>query len=480
MERPTINPMTAHHSAPDAPQYPHGLTHRQVLSWRNAIATLFTLAGFSFASWVGRIPTVRDIFDASHSEIGVLLFGLAFGSIIGLLAAGRLVDRFGARPVVRICILLFFSALAATAIMVGMLGNFVGAVITLAVLGMSFSAYDVAINLSGAANERLLGRSTMPTLHGFYSLGTMIGAGFGAVAEALHVSLTLHLVIVAGIAVVTATYVLRFILSEKLADAPPNTQEIKIASGELAAPKLRSVWLEPRTVIIGVIVLGMAFAEGTAVDWLALAMVDGYQLDNALGTLIFGVFVTAMTATRFLGVRALDRFGRVPVLRTSAGLAAVGLLLVIFSPVVWLAVVGTAFWGAGAALGFPVGISAAADDPKRATARVTAVATIAYAATLIGPPMIGILSDQVGVLNALLVIVVLSVLSGMLSPAARELAGRHSRAVVDFATPGTTSAAVSLATTELQIISAEDIAAAQGETASDARDDETPPPAAHR
>ncbi|GAA1211034.1 MFS transporter [Rhodoglobus aureus] len=454
--------MTASDSAATASHYPHGLTHRQVLSWRNAIATLFALAGLSFASWVGRIPTVRDIFDASHSEIGVLLFGLAIGSILGLLVAGRLVERFGAVAVARVCVLTFVLALAATAIIISVLGSFIGAVLSLAVMGVSFSTYDVAINLSGAANERLLGRSTMPILHGFYSLGTMAGAGIGAGAEALHIPLALHLSVVAALAIIAALTVLRFILPESLADAPPNTQEIKIASGELAAPKLRSVWLEPRTVIIGVIVLGMAFAEGTAIDWLALAMVDGYELDNAFGTLIFGVFVTAMTATRFLGVRALDRFGRVPVLRASAALAAVGLLLVIFSPVVWLAVIGTVFWGAGAALGFPVGISAAADDPKRATARVTAVATIAYSAALVGPPMIGFISDQVGILNALLVIVVLSALSGILSPAARELAGRHSRSVIDFASPGTTSAAVSLATTELHLISAEDIAAAQG------------------
>jgi len=457
--------MTVPSSAPDAPRYPHGLSHRQVLSWRNAIATLFALAGLSFASWVGRIPTVRDAFDASHSEIGILLFGLAFGSIFGLLFSGRLVERFGARPVILACITLFCGALAAIALFIGVAGNFTGALLSLVVLGLAYSAYDVAINLSGAANERLLGRATMPTLHGFYSLGTMAGAGLGAIAEALHVPLQFHLTIVAVIALTSGAIVLRWILPETLADAPPNTQEIKIASGELTAPKLRSAWLEPRTLIVGVIVLGMAFAEGTAVDWLALAMVDGYELDNAIGTLVFGVFVTAMTATRFLGVRALDRFGRVPVLRASAGLAAIGLLFVIFSPVVPLAIVGTAFWGVGAALGFPVGISAAADDPKRATARVTVVATIAYGATLIGPPMIGLLSDQFGVLNALLVIVVLTAISGLLSPAARELAGRHARTVIDFASPGTTSAAVSIATTELRVISADDIAAARDEDA---------------
>ena len=466
--------MIASDSASATPQH-STLTRRQVLSWRNGIATLFSLAGLSMASWIGRIPTVRDLFDASHSEIGVLLFGLALGAVMGLLIAGRLVERFGARTILRVFILLFLSALAATSIIISVAGSFVGALISLTVLGLSFSTYDVAINLSGAANERLLGRSTMPTLHGFYSLGTMVGAGLGVAAEALHIPLALHLTVVAALAIVVALSALPSVLSERFADAPPNTQEIAIASGTIAAPKLRSVWLEPRTIMIGVIVLGMSFAEGTAIDWLALAMVDGYEVTNAIGTLIFGVFVTAMTATRFLGVRALDRFGRVPVLRTSAAFATVGVLLVIFSPVLWLAVFGTALWGAGAALGFPVGISAAADDPKRATARVTVVATIAYSAALIGPPVIGFISDQVGILNALLVVVVLGALSGLLTPAARELAGRHSRSIVDFASPGTTSAAVSLATTEIRIITQDDLNADRGEDAvgNDRRDGET-------
>ena len=94
------------------------------------------------------------------------------------------------------------------------------------------------------------------------------------------------------------------------------------------------------------------------------------------------------------GVFVLDRFGRVPVLRAAAGLAVVGLLLVILSPVPWLAIVGTVLWGIGASLGFPVGMSAAADDPRTAAATVSAVATIGYCAFLVGPPVIGLLGQR--------------------------------------------------------------------------------------
>jgi fucose permease len=149
-------------------------------------------------------------------------------------------------------------------------------------------------------------------------------------------------------------------------------------------------------------------------------MVDGHDVSNASGAVILGVFVTAMTVGRIAGVAVLDRFGRVPVLRTSSVLAAIGLLVVIFAPGAGLAVFGVVLWGLGSSLGFPVGMSAAADDPKMAAARVSAVATIGYCAFLGGPPLIGFLGEHFGLLDALLVVVVLVAIGGLASGAARE------------------------------------------------------------
>jgi len=94
---------------------------------------------------------------------------------------------------------------------------------------------------------------------------------------------------------------------------------------------------------------------------------------------------------------------------------------------VWLAIVGVVLWGLGAALGFPVGMSAAADDPAKAAARVSAVATIGYLAFLVGPPLIGLLANAFGILPALLVVLVLVVAAGLVSQAAREPAREPSR-----------------------------------------------------
>ena len=90
----------------------------------------------------------------------------------------------------------------------------------------------------------------------------------------------------------------------------------KGARGALAA------WLEPRTLLIGLVVLAAALTEGSANDWVSLAVVDGFDVPHALGAVAFAIFVTAMTAMRWFGTTLLDRYGRVAVLRLCGGALA--------------------------------------------------------------------------------------------------------------------------------------------------------------
>jgi MFS family permease len=167
-----------------------------------------------------------------------------------------------------------------------------------------------------------------------------------------------------------------------------------------------AAWGELRTVLIGVCVLAFAFAEGTANDWISVALIDGYRTPAAVGTLGFATFLAAMTAARWFGPALLDRFGRVLVVRGLAAVNVVGLVLFVFGGVTPVAFAGALLWGIGVSLGFPVGMSAAADDPERAAARVSVVASIGYCAFLGGPPLIGFLGQHVSVLRGLAAVAV--------------------------------------------------------------------------
>ena len=167
-------------------------------------------------------------------------------------------------------------------------------------------------------------------------------------------------------------------------------------------------------------VLALATTEGTANDWLAVALVDGHDVSHAVGVAGFAVFVAAMTAGRFAGTTLIDRFGRVAVLWGTMAAAGLGVVLIVFGTHPPVVVTGIVLWGAGASLGFPVGMSAAADDPVRAAARVSVVSTIGYAAFLAGPPLLGFVGDEVGTLKALLVVAVLLMPAALVVPSARE------------------------------------------------------------
>jgi fucose permease len=404
---------------PPAPtSYPGGLTRRQVVSWRNAMFVIFAMCGIGMASWVARVPAVRDSLGASTLEMGILIFGIAAGSIVGLLASSHIIARLGARRTMVVCFTVGPAGFVVAGLGASFGPSFVVVFLGLAVFGAGLSVCDVSMNVSGAANERALRRAIMPIYHAFFSFGTMVGAGLGALAEAAHLEIWVHIAGVAVLMFVAAQIALRHLQSEHIVedgvDAVADDDHSKSWRGRL------SIWRDPRTIFIGLIVLGMAFAEGSANDWLALAMVDGHHVDNASGALMFGIFVTAMTVGRLSGVLLLDRFGRVPVLRGSAVLAIIGLIIVIFVPNAIVAIVGIVLWGLGSALGFPVGMSAAADDPKTAAARVSAVATIGYCAFLVGPPVIGVLGEHYGILNALLVVLVLVTVAGLSSGSARE------------------------------------------------------------
>jgi len=397
---------------------PAELSRRQVVAWRNAMFVIFALCGLALASWVARLPAVRDELGASTLDMGVLIFGLSFGSILGLLGSSHVIARIGARTTMRVGLSVAPLGLVVAGLAATLAPNFPVIFVGLAVFGAAFSTTDVAMNVSGAANERALGRAIMPIYHAFFSFGTIAGAGIGAAAEALGVPIAVHMGVIAVIIFAAGQLSLRFLQDENFVadgdEAVSDDDHSKSWRGRL------SIWRDPRTLLIGLIVLGMAFAEGSANDWLTLAMVDGHDVSGTVGALMFGVFVTAMTVGRLSGVFLLDRFGRVPVLRGSAVLAAVGLLIVIFGPSAEIAIVGIVLWGLGSSLGFPVGMSAAADDPKTAAARVSAVATIGYCAFLVGPPIIGVLGEQFGILHALLVVLVLVAAAGIASGAAGE------------------------------------------------------------
>ncbi|MEV6848377.1 MFS transporter [Actinoplanes sp. NPDC051411] len=368
-----------------------------------ATYTAFLGSGFAFASWASRIPQVRDSLGLDPGALGLVLLAIAAGSLLALPLSGPVVSRIGSSRTVLSMAVLLGAGLTVAAL--GATTNVVPVVIGLFLLGFANGAWDVAMNVQATVVERRLGRSIMSRFHAGFSLGTVAGALLGAAMVALHVPVAAHLIVVAGLVVLGVTgQARRFIPDE--AGTEPGT-----------SPKASALtaWLEPRTLLIGVFVLAFAFAEGAGNDWTSVAAIDGHHVPAALGTLAFAAFLTAMTIGRWFGPALLDRYGRTPVVRVLALIGIAGLALFVFGPSPAYAYAGSLLWGLGSSLGFPVGMSAGGDDPRRAAGRVSVIASIGYCAFLAGPPTIGFLGDHVTVLRALLTVAVLLGLAALIS-----------------------------------------------------------------
>ncbi|WP_087872329.1 MFS transporter [Arthrobacter globiformis] len=391
------------------------LADRQVSSAALATFIIFGANGLVFASWAARIPAVTEILGISSGQMGTLLLCTAVGSLIALPTAGQVINRLGTANTVRAAG--FLAALAGVGISVSLLAESVpGTAIGLFFFGIGIGLWDVSQNVEGADVEHRLRKTVMPKFHAAFSGGAFLGALVGAGLSGLGVGLPEHLLVIAALVAVLTFVVPRYFL--------PHTAPEQPADGEAKAARGPSAWRDLRTLLIGVVVLGATLTEGAGNDWIAKAAVDGLGTSEATGALLFALFVLAMTAMRFFGGTVIDKYGRVAVLRGSMAAAAAGLALFVFAGNLWLAAVGAALWGVGAALAFPMGMSAAADDPRHAAARVSVVSTIGYVAFLAGPPLLGYLGDVTGIHMALLAIGVPIVVALVLAGAAKPLSVR--------------------------------------------------------
>ncbi len=381
----------------------------QVRAAVRATYVAFIGAGFAFASWASRIPQVRDRLHLQPSELGLVLLALAAGSVISLPLSGPVLTRLGSRRTVAAMAFLASAGFVVAAL--GYLSGVLPVVVGLFMFGFGSGAWDVAMNVQGARVEQGLGRSIMSRFHAGFSLGTVAGALIGAAMVALRVPVTAHLIAVAVLVAVTVPAAVRRFVPDHDGAAADDAG----SSGSWAG------WTEPRTLFIGLFVLAFAFAEGTGGDWINVALIDGYHAPATVGTLGFAVFLAAMTTGRWVGPGLLDRYGRVAVIRALSVLAVLGLVLFVFGPSTPVAFAGALMWGGGTSLGFPVGMSAGADDPAHAASRVSVIASIGYCAFLGGPPLIGFLGQRFTVLRALTVVAALLALAALITGNVRRV-----------------------------------------------------------
>jgi MFS family permease len=389
---------------------------------RAALFATSTMTGFGIASWITRTPAVRDELGASIEVMGFVLLGLSIGSMVGILGAGALVGRLGTRPLI-----VLGGALPVTGMLLVALSTpaqaAAGVWAGLFLIGFGAGVAEIGLNVEAAAVERRLGRPVVPVLHACFSLGTVVGGAAGIALTAVRTPVLVHLLVATVVMAALATFAATTLRPLPRTPAAPTPYPVGAAGaagpvGTAVVPRLRTV-LGVQVLLIAVITLAMAFAEGAASDWLPLLMTTDHDAPEVTGSLVFTGFALAMFVGRSVGTPLVARFGRAPVIRVCAAVGVVGVLLVVVSPSPWLTAAAAGVWGLGIALGFPLAISAAGDHPTDGDRRVSVVATAGYVAFLAGPPALGFLGEHLGLQTAMLVPAALLVVALLAAPATR-------------------------------------------------------------
>lgn len=389
---------------------------RALVRWRNGVAIAFALGGVNLATWGPRLPTIKADLGMSDGSLGLLVAGMTVSSMAGLGCSSALLARLGARRGITAMFALVAVGVALIGVASGLWHSAAVVEVGLLALGFGIGATDVMINVEASAVEQASGTVLMPLLHGCWSAGAVIGAGIGAGAAALGVAPAWQFL---GESVLTVAVVLVAVrgvppLEPPDEEAPPVRERVRL---------WLLGWTDLRLLMIGVVMLGVELGEGSANNWLTLGVAQEHHQTEAIAALYFVVFAASETTTRVLAGPLVARLGRANAVRVTTVLGAVGLIAFILGGPAWIVLLGTVLWAVGVSMGFPLGMSAAAESGSNPAARVSVVASLGYLANLAGPPLVGFLSQAVGLLNAFWLLVAFMVIALLAAPA---LAARRS------------------------------------------------------
>jgi MFS family permease len=371
--------------------------------WRWAVTGAFGLGGITISAWGPRLPAIKTQLGVGTGTIGLLLAGVTVGAILGLLGSTPVLHRLGGRRAIAAALLLITAAMTLMGIALTARSLPLTAV-AFVTAGTGIGTLDVLINVEGAAVEQAAGRTLMPMMHAAWSIGAAAGSGIGAACAALSVSPAAQLI---GEAVAVA------VAAGVVAAGIPRGRRAPVAAPAAdRRDRLRQWlrgWLDWRLLLIGVVMLGVELGEGSANSWLTLAVRSDHGQSAAVAALFFTAFAASEATTRIFAGPLVDRLGRARTIRLTTALGIAGIIVFILAGNPWLVLLGVVLWAIGVSMGFPLGMSAAAESGPDPAARISVVASIGYFANLAGPPAIGALAQSAGLLSALWLIAALFV-----------------------------------------------------------------------
>lgn len=365
---------------------------------RIAVGALFFTNGALFANILPRYPEIKDALGLDNAMYGLTIIAYPAGAILAGLAAAALIRRFGSASIAVVGTIL--SSL-------GLLAAGLSPVTLLFALALLFAGAldgitDVAQNAHGLRVQRVYGRSILNSFHAIWSIGAVTGGAMAAAAIALHLPLGVHLGISAAMFATVALVAGRSTLRG------PDPENISTGPVDPAGPPAPKA-LRPRTVVTIVALVLIAIAGTTVEDagfsWSALYLGTDLGAPAPLAAAGLIALVGAQFVGRMVGDPLVDRFGQRSVARAGGLIAAVGMGAALLAPSVPGTIAGFAAAGFGVATLVPAAMAEADELPDlRHGTGLTLVSWLMRLGFLASPPIVGAVSESIGLGGALWVI----------------------------------------------------------------------------
>ncbi|SNY90055.1 Predicted arabinose efflux permease, MFS family [Cohaesibacter sp. ES.047] len=359
---------------------------------RRAVSAQFAFNGMLIGIWASRIPAITEIHALDKAELGLLLLAMAIGAIASFPLAGRLSDIYGSALVTKCIAVVYTFSLMALALA----PSIWALALALAFFGANHGAMDVSMNAWAGEVEKHLGKPVMSSIHAMWSIGAGFGAATGYLAVKLGADPAVHFVVGALVS---------FAITFPFATLPWQSQRRASQKGDPIFPLPKGA-----LILVGLIALSSGIGEGAMADWSAIFLVSVTGVGEAKAALGYTIFSLAMVFMRLIADRIVVRTGPVRAARLSGLVAGLGTLTAIFAGSYYTALIGFALMGVGYAVVIPLAMSRATrDDRLPPGTAIASVATLGYAAILVGPVLIGFFAEFLSLQWAFLLLTSLTV-----------------------------------------------------------------------
>ena len=357
---------------------------------RIILSGYFFLTGICFSSWASRIPDIKMLLGLSDGAFGGLLFFLPIGSFLGIPISGSLTARYGSKNIVSIAAIIYPLAL----ISLGLATNTSQLAICLFLFGMAGNLFNVSVNTQAASLAKMYEKSIVSSFHGFWSLAGFTGGLLGGFFVAKSISPLQQFITVALLGWVFLFFSRQYLLP-----------------GEKSTHPVSKMWNKPSPLLLqfGLVAFSNMICEGMMFDWSGVYFQHVVKVTEQWRTVGYISFMACMTTGRMFADALINYWGARKQLMLSGVVVTVGLVIAVAYPHIIVSSIGFMLVGFGVSSVIPtiygtVGRNAA---PGKASIDLASVSSIGYLGFLIGPPIIGFLSQAIGLRWAFLAISIL-------------------------------------------------------------------------